>query len=271
MIGRNWCFTLNNYTAAQYESILKWDCKYVIAGKEIALTGTPHVQGYVQFNANKRLSALKKILPTAHWEIAKGTPDQASDYCKKEGAYKEAGERRLTSKEQGLKQKELWADVIRAAKDGTAETEYPMQWVQYNSTLSRMLKPVHVDLESYNAIWYYGPPGTGKSRTARLEYPGAYDKLLNKWWDGYNNEPNVLIDDLSRANTLMGTFLKRYADHYPFRAEYKGGSMVIRPKTIIVTSNYTIEELWADDPPLVAALLRRFKVTRFPKGLFPLF
>lgn len=31
---------------------------------------------------------------------------------------------------------------------------------------------------------------------------------------------------------------------YPFRVEVKHGSMMIRPMRIVVTSNYSIEELW---------------------------
>ena len=61
----------------------------------------------------------------------------------------------------------------------------------------------------------------------------------------------------------MGSFLKRYADHYPFRAEHKGGSRLIRPKNIIVTSNYEMTEIWPADPALVAALTRRYKILRF--------
>lgn len=135
--------------------------------------------------------------------------------------------------------------------------------MQYNSTICRLFNPNVETIDTYSGLWWWGPPGTGKSRKARDEHPGLYDKLLNKWWDGYVDEETVLIDDIDTSHTTMGLFLKRYTDHYPFRAEYKGGSKVIRPKTIIVTSNYTIEEIFGSNTQMSAAIKRRFKVTEF--------
>jgi hypothetical protein len=56
--------------------------------------------------------------------------------------------------------------------------------------------------------------------------------------------------------------LKEWSDHYPFQAEVKGSSMVIRPKIFVVTSQYKIEDIFTD-PETVSALQRRFQVTRF--------
>lgn len=246
------------------------DYTYCIVGDEVApTTGTQHVQGYVIFKTNQRLPAVKKIWPTAHWEVAKGTTEQNVSYCSKGGEYYEYGTKPKTKKEIGEDSKERWADVIKCAKEGTCEENYPAEWVRYNSTLSRMLKKDLQPNDALCGVWYYGPSGSGKSRTARLDYPGSYDKLLNKWWDNYNNEEYVILDDLDPFFApSMGHALKRYADHYPFRAEVKGSSMVIRPKAIIVTSQYTIEELWPQDQELVSALKRRFTVKVFGTNMF---
>ena len=269
--SQRWTFTINNYTQWDEEDLHAIDCKYIIYGKEhCPTTGTPHLQGYVVFNSNKRLVAVKKVHATAHWEIAKSTTANNVTYCSKaDPSPYERGVPPKDRKEQHAAQKEHYADVIRAAKEGTCEEEYPAEFLRYHGTIDKLYSPDLKDIDSYCGFWYYGPPGSGKSLAARKNYPGAYDKLLNKWWDGYKNEESVIIDDLDMSNVHMGQFMKRYADHYVFRAEHKGGSRKIRPLNIIVTSNYLIEEIWPNDPSLCLALQRRYKLVKFSSA-FPI-
>ena len=84
---KNWCFTLNNYTAEQEMFIQTCNrgIKYLIYGREVAATGTPHLQGFVQFTNVKNLQQAKAYfnIETIHLEMMRGTALQASDYCKK--------------------------------------------------------------------------------------------------------------------------------------------------------------------------------------------
>jgi len=79
-------FTLNNYEEKDLETFLTQDLDYCIIGKEVSSTGTPHLQGYIEFTTAKRFSALKKICSRSHWEAAKGTRKQNIAYCSKEAA-----------------------------------------------------------------------------------------------------------------------------------------------------------------------------------------
>ncbi|AKV62300.1 putative replication initiation protein [Otevirus soksuewis] len=87
---KRWCFTLNNYTDADCEALkekLTTDtCSRAIVGKEKGENGTPHLQGFVSLKTRKRLSAMKTFLsPRYHFEQAKGTDEQNTEYCSKEG------------------------------------------------------------------------------------------------------------------------------------------------------------------------------------------
>lgn len=94
--------------------------------------------------------------------------------------------------------------------------------------------------------WFWGESRTGKSTKARQENP--YIKMVNKWWDGYAGEEEVLLEDVDKSHSpWLGSFLKIWSDHWEFRAEVKGDSIIIQPfRTFYVTSNYHPEELFDD-------------------------
>ena len=87
--GRNWCFTLNNFTTTD----LKFTDKvaYAIWQHEVGESGTPHLQGYIEFTRSQQLTACKKLLPTAHWAMRKGSQAEARAYCMKKDSTYRAG------------------------------------------------------------------------------------------------------------------------------------------------------------------------------------
>ncbi len=57
---------------------------FLIYGMEVAASGQKHFQGYVEFKNKKLGSAIKRLLPGAHFEGAVGTAAQNVTYCKKD-------------------------------------------------------------------------------------------------------------------------------------------------------------------------------------------
>ncbi|HHZ82357.1 MAG TPA: hypothetical protein EYN64_06535, partial [Flavobacteriales bacterium] len=80
-----WCFTLNNYSEDNISSIItniKTNCKFAIVGEEVGESGTPHLQGYIEFKKKARPKGI--FCEGIHWEKAKGNRQVNIDYCSKE-------------------------------------------------------------------------------------------------------------------------------------------------------------------------------------------
>lgn len=271
--ARHWCFTLNNYDETEISMLRGFaadECDYMVWGKEIApTTQTPHLQGFFSLTKKSRAATIKKKLelPRIHLE-AKGkfsTIAQAVTYCKKEGNFEEIGE---IPREQGEAGGEVTADKWGDAKEKAVKGNFlevdPQIFVTHYTNLQKIntdfgAKPEDLpDQPTPWNDWLYGPTGTGKSFTARAENPDYFTKPINKWWNRYTKEEAVIIEDLGPYEAKwIGSYLKVWADRYVFPAEVKGGFLQIRPKKIIVTSNYTIRELFPD-PNIHLPLERRF-------------
>lgn len=260
--SRNFVFTLNNYTAEEEEAVKAWVCVYLIFGKEVGEEGTPHLQGYVAFANARTLSALKKLSLRAHWEIARGTPKQASEYCEKDGVVFEIGTRPLSQVDKGGKEQSRWKDAFVAVDEGRLEDVSMdilcchLKQVEYAVKRVRLGKRKVVTLDGPSEHqWIVGKTRCGKTRRAMLENPGAYIKDPNTvWWDGYNGEEVVIIDDFDKFQVKQGGDIKRWLDRYPVQAQTKGGQEIIRPRKVVVTSQYYPSEIW-DDPKTVDAIM----------------
>lgn len=105
----------------------------------------------------------------------------------------------------------------------------------------------------------------GKSRTARRENPGFYTKMPgNNLWEGYDDQDTILIEDFSPYDIKQSNDLKIWCDRYAFRARVLYGTLVIRPKKIIITSQYHPSEIW-DDQKTVDAIMDRFVMRKMEK------
>lgn len=94
--SQSWCFTVPNYSDGDLQSLRdlfgSGGISYLVFGRELApTTGTPHLQGYVRFDARKRFACVRRLLPQCHLTSARGSPAQNRSYCIKDGNYEEFG------------------------------------------------------------------------------------------------------------------------------------------------------------------------------------
>ena len=261
-LATHWMFTYNNPTHTQEEIIdlLTPVAKYAVFQLERGEdTHTPHYQGYVHFLKQQRVTSVTKLFQ-AHWEqmYKKSTPLACKTYCTKEdtrevdGGPWEIGT--WTQKTAQGKRTDLDRFAKKAMKLTTAELfdKYPGHTLRYQTNVDKLkmkLAPKPQNLTGRCGIWLFGDTSTGKSEAARriAEATGNgryYDKLPSKWWDGYDGEDTVIIDDIGADAEWMAGSLKRFADKYPFPVEVKGSMLTVRPLLIICTSNYDLDEVF---------------------------
>lgn len=257
---RNFCVTHNNYTEQTIEDYVGLDgLKYIVIGREIApSTGTPHLQITLCWTHAKTLTATKSKLPAGnpHIEICQDV-FASIEYCKKEGDFIESGVMPVDQRTKGEKEQERWDNILRNAQLGELD-QIPSKvrltmCRNIDFVRQKYLRAQGLEDSVYTHIWMYGPSRTGKSFKARQlakEYGfSLYLKQCNKWWDGYNNEDMVLIEDFGTGEAIDGHacllhHIKIWADRYPFPVEVKGGGYAIRPKLLVITSNYHPFQIW---------------------------
>lgn len=249
----------------------------IFAQEEAPSTGHVHWHGVVRFPSAVRGSVLLKFFPGAHIDsMALDLPNvlRCISYVTKGGRiiYKEGQiPSEVAKKPKPKTQKEEFDEVIQEIKQQKQLTSKISESYVYarnqrflDQFICKQACPDIWDGELLlKNIWIWGPPGTGKSSLAWdfITKNGltVYVKNQNKWWDGYNGQQVILIEDVSPDKMKVLTdHMKVWGDRYPFTMEIKGSSQFCHSPTFyfIVTSNYTIDQCFSSTD--VGAIKRRF-------------
>ena len=236
----SWDFT--SYDLNLVEKLRPWESevKRLRVSKEVCpTTGKEHLQCTVTFKRTYRFSAVKKLLPTCHIEEKKACADDL--YCMKTDSEILIN---VDNRQQGKRN-----DLIEL-RDMVDNNCNKLEMFQAHfGTMVRNYRGIYEYRNLLNAkrcrtkpevIWCIGPSKGGKSTWAQNTYPDAYwataehgDKL---WWDGYDQQETVVLDDFCPSMISYHGLLKLLNGTGKYRVPTKGGSDWFLSKRVILTS-----------------------------------
>lgn len=270
--GKNWTFTEYNLD----RNIFDWEqlgVKYAFWQlEECPRTQRKHYQGYLQCAKLMRFKAVKKLLSdTAHFEVARGTPEENEEYCSKEKSKLDGpwsfGEVTKPGQRSDLMR------CIEAVKDGQS-----VDSLMLNSTtaliyskglreverVSKRMRAIDrfVESELYpwqqqaldllseqddrTVLWVYDSVGnTGKTYLSHhLDFKLNYQSFMGgKYADlAYAIQPDRdgYCIDLARTSEefCCYQFMESIKNKRVFTTKYESGTKYLQSHKLIVFSNY---------------------------------
>lgn len=258
------------------------DVRFLIAQLEKApTTGQRHWQGYIEFTSHKRLAAVKAALKSNSVHIENAMGDAASNvkYCSKPESrafpdrdpfrFGEPSAACVRRKDQGLK------SIADALDEGVSQVDlsemFPATMIQYRKQVKGYItekrqremgsdRPVYVEVR-------WGCTGTGKTQSVfkdDYQRTGKAVSICNQftpplqcwrktniftkrglaeWFDGYEAEPVLLLDDFYPTTRTDADFMLSVLDKYYCRVNVKGDTVVAEWQHVVITCN-TNPETW---------------------------
>lgn len=240
--------------------------KYLLCRKGLNKKGKEHAHIYVFFTKPVRLSS--KSTFGCHLAKARGDSKQNYTYIcdhHPDLLYEEG----TLPDNDGDEDPKTWEKYVQNLNKGIVD-EDSMYYARFQAFSDRKIVKYRKqhdgtyegDLKDKN-IWLYGPRLTGKSYCAHMDGK-YYDKDFSKWFDNYNGEKTIVLEEMSPDQREMASLIKKWTDKYGFQGQIKGGYTYIPCNCYwIVTSNYTIEQCF--NKVDAEAIKRRFTVLYFDK------
>lgn len=247
--------------SADKEALLLGDFKHLKFQYESGKEGTPHYQGQFTLKCQKTLSALKtwfydtfKAKP--HFEKTMSIEGSCKYVGKEDGRLdgpweigkqpKQGNRCDLHSIRTLFKSGSTIREVWDSQEHFTTFTRNYRSLKEFHSMVGNAVRS-----EQTQCYVYWGSTGCGKSEAAKAEteawgggtyWLGLESGLNGKvWWDGYNGEHNIVIDEFHCQMSL--TDLKKLIDSTPYRVPTKGGTVQLLAKRVWILSN-TGPDVW---------------------------
>lgn len=262
--SKNWCFT--DFKMHNWKQIWEEDqenaqeIRFICAGVETCpSTGRKHIQGWLQLWNKKRLGGVKKLLndKSIHLEACRGSEYDNEKYCKKGGQWWSAG--KFIKQGQRVDLEHIHAQIQEGANVSDIMNEHPTMYCKYRNGIKDMVQDVQCkrakEFRHVEVTVLEGPTGVGKTRKAYEETDFMIHGNRMEWWDGYNGEESICIDEF--ANSVKITDMLRLLDGYRCRLDVKGSFTYAMWKKVYITTNLEWDKWYPAAEPAHRDALRR--------------
>lgn len=251
--------------------------KYICFQKEITpITGRYHLQGYLQYHtkheATLKTTRKNLLYDWVHLEFSRGTDEENYNYCNKiksscEDTFYEYG---IREECQGMRTD--WSAINDMINDGYTLNEIMNEMpnkIPYINCIEKRIQIFQRSIlknkkyENVDVTVLTGDAGTRK--TAKCLYDQDNEPLKdvyqiepdnegNLWFDGYEGEKTLVIDDF--YGNIKYSFLLRLLEGHSQRLSVKGGFVYKNWNKVLITSNQHPAK-WYSHFGITPALMRR--------------
>jgi len=279
--------------------------KFFVGQEEIGAQGTPHFQCYGELVRKRRTQQVHALLSPHKVALLYAKGNRASNvaYCSKEdtrsGEMYQWFDEELTKGRGGIKEIDLVAQkVLKTGVTAELIEEHTAIFIRHGKQIKQMAHDHKLMNAKANkkAYWkeqyrrsvagqtiegqqqrecylFFGPTGCGKTTKVELIANGELDLNMykkdgrTKWFDGYDNEEAIFIDEFNGTALPIETINDLTNKDDTFQAEIKGGAATVVATHLFFASNRHPSDWWklgeADTlhwpEPRYQALCRRFK------------
>lgn len=300
---RRYLFTLNNPNQMEMGQILYFtnheQFRFMVYQGEYGVTGTPHIQGYLEITKNQRIAWFKtNFSARAHFEPANGSSEQNIHYCSKPVNLdvntpcmcKHCTAARLNPPNwlavqtfgqpaTDITGNGFWESVAFMIAANADDKEIIEKYPQAIANLKKIddyRKFRKIDeLENKSipdptkfrreirAIWLYGASGSGKTRSIWDLFPNIYTAGEDKnGFDDYSNQKSILFDDFDPKKISFKTML-RYLDVYPVQLNCRYNNKWAYYNDIFITHIDSPNKVYAKyDVDKFTQILRRVHIVQ---------
>lgn len=144
-----WCFTINNPTPEDHANLNELGSglqrnglRYLIYGREVGDSGTPHLQGFFISDSRLRLRSVRHLFgERGHYECARASSDRAADYCRKDHDFTEFGS--IPDKRRSAPSVTDFCDWVKETPDVNERdiaVKFPNLWLRYGDRLLKLME-----------------------------------------------------------------------------------------------------------------------------------